>query len=137
MEHEHEATGEVLILKHRFENSLIAFDEVYNREILPKLDNDYELSEEDIIFLSRFILNSDALNDDMFKKVIEDNPKYIGLKELEDYDGSFDIVDDAWIIVFIQNSVQKDKMKDPDRLKKILKQWPRYFEKIKLILAQI
>ena len=136
-EHEYEQQEELAISKKRFENSLIAFNEVYDREIMPMLDDDYKLSAEDIRFLSRFMLNSDSLDEGLFTKIIEKNPKYTELKKAKDYDGSLDVADDGWILIMIQRSQKRDTITNPDRLKTILKQWPRYFEKIKLILEKI
>ena len=137
MKHEQEKQEELLISRRRFENSLIAFNEVYDQKILYMLDDEYKLSEEDIRFLSRFMLNSDSLNISLFEKIIDKNPKYTELIRAKNYDGSLNIGDDVWILTMIQRSQKIGTITDPNRLKAILKQWPRYFEKIKLILAEI
>lgn len=137
MKPEEEKTVEELdVLKKRFGDSLMAFDEIYNSEILSKMGEE-ELLEEDVRTLLGFVTKSDALKLDLFDQVIVKNHKYTDLTKLEDHDESLDIGDDAWIVVLIENAQKKGNLTDPKVLKKILKLWPSYFVKMKLILEKI
>src|SRR3989339_43125 len=131
MNTEYKGQEELLMLKMRFKNSLLAFNELYNQTILPMLENADNLSEKDIQFLWRLIINSDAFNNDIFKRVIESNYQYIKLKN---DNIKYAVEDDATIIMMIDNFRSTGKKADSTNIKKILNTWPRYFEKIKFIL---
>ena len=133
---EEKTVEELAVLKKRFGDSLMAFDEIYNSEILSKMGEE-ELLEEDVRTLLGFVTKSDALKLDLFDQVIVKNHKYTDLTKLEDHDESLDIGDDAWIVVLIENAQKKGNLTDPKVLKKILKLWPSYFVKMKLILEKI
>ena len=134
MNTEYKGQEELLMLKMRFKNSLLAFNELYNQTILPMLENADNLSEKDIQFLWRLIINSDAFNNDIFKRVIESNYQYIKLKN---DNIKYAVEDDATIIMMIDNFRSTGKKADSTNIKKILNTWPRYFEKIKFILDNI